>query len=570
MTEQEIREQLKTILCRHKTKTINCEGIRYNTEYMQFISKIQHSTFKDNQRAAIYAIVHDIYEWPKCVVCGKDVVFTNGVFKKCCCRSCAQKAVDNEQKKKKRIETCMNKYGAPHNWASKELREHGKQTCLQKYGYTSYSQTSAFKEQVKQTSLERYGVENILSKPSIRDQIKQTCLKKYGVEYYPQDDTSKIKRKQTMQERYGVDTPFALQSAIQKQQEFRTNESYNQIIKFNTECKPLFTYEEFAKNGPFHMYLWECKKCGHIFEHTARTANNGYHTIRCEKCSPNSQIQKQLQDFVLSISPDAKFNTRNIISPKELDIYIPSKNIAIEFNGVFYHNDYHVESDYHLNKLNSCRDKHIHLIHIWDCDYVNHPQIIQDRLKSMFGVYDKKIYARKCIVKEITAKCGKAFISQYHLQGSDSSKIYLGLFYDEELISVMSFSKPRFTKQYEYELVRFVNKSNYHVIGGAGKLLSYFEKTFNPHSLVTYADKCWSDGNLYNQLKFNHIYDTPPGYFYCKNNVKYSRYMCQKHKLAKLLGDKFNPTLSESDNMKNNQFSKVYDCGNMVFVKNYE
>lgn len=567
MTEQEIREKIKSILCKYQKKHIR---FIKDQELIDYFNDIKVNKFKNNSRAVITAIMNDIYEWPKCIVCGNDVKCLNGIFMTTCSQKCAHKIIDYSARNKVREKTCLERYGVKHNWASKDLRNKTKQKILETYGVTSYSQTDEFKQKYKKTCLEKYGVENYLSTKEARDRIKQTCLKKYGVKYHPQDELAKIKRKNTMQSRYGVDTPFALQTSLEKQQNWRNETSFNKLVEMNTECTPLFTREEFDKYGATHMYAWKCKRCGYEFEHTARTHNNGYHIIRCEKCSPNSLIQKELQDFIAKYVDDVQFNTRNIIPPKELDIYIPSKQLAIEFNGVFFHNDYHVESNYHLNKTELCKEKGIQLIHIWDCDYVTKPQIIQDRIKNLLGIYEVKIYARNCTVKEISFKNGSEFIDKYHLQGKDTSKVYLGLFHDNELISVMSFKTPRFTDSYEYELVRFVNKSGYHIIGGAGKLLSYFEHTYTPKSIITYADKCWSNGKLYERLGFTHDHDTLPGYFYSKNNVKYSRYMCQKHKLPELLGEKFNPELSESDNMKVNQYNKVYDCGHKVYIKKYE
>lgn len=567
MDEKEIRERIKVILSKYKKKQLIYIKDRLLLEYA---NSIKVSIFKNNPRATITAIMSDIYEWPKCIVCGNDVNCLNGKFTTTCSNKCAHKIVDYDARNKVREKTCMERYGAPHNWASKELRENGKRTCLEKYGVDSFSKTDKFKKQYKQTCLEKYGATNYLATSEARNKIKQTCLEKYGVEYHPQDESAKIKRKQTMQEKYGVETPFALQTSLEKQQNWRCETSFTKLIEINIDCDPLFTIEEFKLHGPHHMYMWKCKKCGYEFEHTARGVNNGYNVVRCEKCSPNSNIQKELQDFIVGLVDNVRFNVRDVISPKELDIYIPSKQIAIEFNGVFYHNDYHVEPDYHLNKTIQCNKKGIQLIHIWDCDYVNKSNIIRDRIKNLLGIYDKKIYARNCVVREISFKEGVEFIEKYHLQGKDTSKIYLGLFYENELVSVMSFKTPRFDLAYEYELVRFVNKPGFHIIGGASKLLAFFENNFTPKSIITYADRCWSSGNLYDKLGFKHTHDTPPGYFYSKNNVKYSRYACQKHKLPELLGEKFNPELTESENMKVNQYNKVYDCGHMVFVKKYE
>ena len=133
----------------------------------------------------------------------------------------------------------------------------------------------------------------------------------------------------------------------------------------------------------------------------------------------------------------------------------------------------------------------------------------------------------------------------------------------------MSFGKPRFNKKYEWELIRYASSKN--IIGGANKLLTYFERHWNPKSLMSYADRKWSSSlsNVYQRLGFSYVGETTPGYFYNKGNNYISRYDAQKRNLKKILGDKFFEELSESENMFVNGFLKLYDCGNLVFEKTY-
>lgn len=168
------------------------------------------------------------------------------------------------------------------------------------------------------------------------------------------------------------------------------------------------------------------------------------------------------------------------------------------------------------------------------------------------NIYQTKIYARKCIIKEISVKEKNKFLNLYHIQGEDKSKVKLGLFFNDELVACMTFGKPRFNKNYQWELIRFASK--YKVIGGASKLLKYFEKQYKPESIITYADRRFSKGNLYNLLEFKLLSKTQPNYFYIKGNEILTRYQCQKHKLQKLLGDKFDKDLTETENMLANRF----------------
>ena len=129
----------------------------------------------------------------------------------------------------------------------------------------------------------------------------------------------------------------------------------------------------------------------------------------------------------------------------------------------------------------------------------------------------------------------------------------------------MTFGKPRFNQQFNWELIRYATSK--HVIGGAGKLLAYFRRTY-VGSIITYADRRFSQGNMYEKLGFRLINITKPNYWWVKDNKVLSRYQTQKSRLAKLLGDKYDPNKTEAENMNNAGFNKIYDCGNLVFTMN--
>lgn len=187
-------------------------------------------------------------------------------------------------------------------------------------------------------------------------------------------------------------------------------------------------------------------------------------------------------------------------------------------------------------------------------------------MKDVLDVGVNKIYARKCNIKSLKSDECKEFLNTYHIQGYENASINLGLFYDNELVSLMSFSKPRFNKRVEWELIRFVNKSGIRIVGGASKLFKYFTRNYSPNSIISYSNRDKFTGDIYNILGFDLDSYSPPNYVWVKDNIIYTRYQCQKHKLSKLLGDKFDSSLSESDNMRNNYFNKIYDCGNAVYI----
>lgn len=311
-----------------------------------------------------------------------------------------------------------------------------------------------------------------------------------------------------------------------------------------------------------------------------QTPNNHSHINPrgCPKCAfINSKFEKNIQKFLDFYNIKYDNNVRNLIT-KEIDIFIKDKNIGIECNGIYWHSENQgKDKNYHLNKLIECQNLNIRLIQILENEIINKPKIVFNRLKNILGLIKYKIYARKCEIKEIDNKLKNKFLEKYHIQGKDNSSIKLGLFYKNRLISIMTFCKLRKclgqkNKENHYELSRFCCINNFSIVGGASKLLSYFEKQYKPKYIISYADRRWSIGNLYYKLGFKFSHNSCPNYWYFKtSNIKKikHRFNFRKNILSKKL-EKFDKNLTEWENMKNNGWNRIWDCGNMVFIKKYE
>ena len=282
----------------------------------------------------------------------------------------------------------------------------------------------------------------------------------------------------------------------------------------------------------------------------------------CSKCISTkvSKIEKLLID---EFDIDFIENDRSILEGKEIDLLY--KNIGIEVNGIYWHSEKFYNRKYHLDKSKLAESKGIQLLHFWDYEIDLKLDLVKSMINSKLGLSNNKIYARKCSIKEITFTEAKEFLGSNHLQGSGAvGKIRLGLYYNDILVSIMTFAKPRFNKNYDYELIRFCNLINYSVVGGASKLLSYFRKNYKG-SIISYANRRFSNGNLYETLGFKLVNETEPSYFYAKGYNILSRNQCQKHKLKDILKD-FDNNLSEHENMLKNKYYRVYDCVNLVYV----
>jgi very-short-patch-repair endonuclease len=223
-------------------------------------------------------------------------------------------------------------------------------------------------------------------------------------------------------------------------------------------------------------------KCdgGHDGVHSLSNFYKGTNCTVCSSQERRSKGEKEVEEFLLSLQLHVESSNRSLIHPYELDLYIPDHKIAIEYDGKFYHSEGYKDKKYHLMKTEMCEEQGIQLIHIFDDEWELQRDKVKNRLKSICGM-GTRYHARKCTVKPIGHAQAKQFCDQHHTQNYGQSLIKLGLFHDDVLISVMTFSKLNISKGGKnkigsWELNRFCSMGN--VVGGAGKLLAYFKKNY--------------------------------------------------------------------------------------------
>lgn len=403
---------------------------------------------------------------------------------------------------------------------------------------------------IKQTNKEKYGHENTFHLPETRKKALKNAWTK----------ETRNKRNKTNIKRYGHENAFQIKDIQEENRDKTMSLVFDSIIN-NKDIKPLFTKNDYLnKKEKYHIFQWECKNCSHVFEDYYA---NGI-IPSCPNCFPkkSSLSEIEIKNFLHTLNIDYIENTRKIISPYELDIFISKFNLAIEFNGLYWHSDA-INSDkkYHLNKTNLFREKGIKLIHIFEDEWLNKKEIVESIISSKLGM-SNKIGARKC--KTVYLENQVEFLNQNHIQGYINSDVTIGLMHKNSLVSVLTLGKPRFNKNYEWEILRYCNKLNTSIIGGFQKLIKRFIDDYDPKSIITYSDQRYFDGNIYRNSGFKLLKITDPNYWYVKNDKRYSRYKFQKHRLENQL-EVFDPNLSESQNMKNNNYKKIYDCGNFVY-----
>lgn len=360
--------------------------------------------------------------------------------------------------------------------------------------------------------------------------------------------------------------PYHSPDAIKKRGEKQTNK-YIKYIENNCDIKVLETHRA-AHGTP--RYLLRCNSCSHEFIKFHASL------ILCPICHPpiKSKYENEIYDWLGSICDEPVIrNNRSVLSNgKELDFYIPGHNIAIEFNGLYYHTELSGGKyrTYHLEKTIECEQKNIHLIQIFEDEWVKHSHLIKQKiLYSMGKLRTTTVYARNTTIKNIDYTTCANFLDAHHIQGKDRANIRLGIFNNNVLVAVMTFSKQNAARGKHtneigtYELSRYAADHNILCVGGFGKLLKHFIKTYNPIKIITYADRRWSHNtnNVYNLMGFKLTNYTSPGYWYYQANTieRIHRFNFTKQKTVALGGD---PNKTEWENMQSFGYDRVWDCGN--------
>ena len=448
--------------------------------------------------------------------------------------------------REKTRQTCLQKYGVEHISQTDTFKQKYKNSCLEKYGTELYLSSDDFKDKSKKTLYENYGVDNPSKSKIIQDKIKDSNFKKYGTEFYLSSDDFKYKNLKILNDKW--DSSNIMKSDIFRENKYSISSDTNYVKYINNSISLLMC----DKGHNFEI---------HIDNYLKRKNSN---LPLCTICCPIGDSKSIKEDELLRYIKSIYFGE---IIPSyrdglEIDIYLPELKIGFEFNGLYWHSNKFKENSYHLDKTNYFKERGIRIIHIWEDDYDNLFEIIKSQIRNLLKTNTVKIFARKCSIRMVEVKDSKKFLEDNHIQGSVSSSIKIGLYFKDELVSIMTFDHFEGRKRMlegEYNLNRFCNKINTNIIGGASKLLSFFIKSYYVKRIISYADKDWSVGDLYYKLGFDNIGGNGPDYKYIIGNKRVHKSRYKKSKL--------NTDLTESKQMELNGINKIYDCGKIKFEK---
>lgn len=441
----------------------------------------------------------------------------------------------------RRAETNLKKYGSKSFLTTSGARKALKDWSEKNLGVSHPSQSAEIKEKKKQTSLNKFGTEHAAQSPQIKQKTKEYFSQVYGC--HPMNlDEIKEKQAQNIKRIYGDHNK---RLHIPKEVLDTLNDP-NALTKLNETM----TMAEIANSlNVSPSYVGKSFKAFGL-----KYINHG-----------RSILEREIENFFKLYGFKPEISNRKLINPLELDLLIVEKTLAIEVNGSYWHSDNRgIDANYHLTKTTRCIEKGYRLFHIQDYLWHNKRDIIESRLLYALGL-SKSIAARKCRLERVDSKIANKFMNENHIQGSCPLSYAAGLYQNDTLVACMTIGKPRFNKNYDWELLRYATIKNHTVIGGPSRLLKYFAKDHNG-TMITYADRNYSEGNVYQKMGFDFIKATKPSYSYTKDYKNFhNRVAFQKHKLSNLLED-FDPNETEWENMSRHGWDRVWDCGTNVYT----
>src|SRR5574343_142773 len=464
--------------------------------------------------------------------------------------------------KQKIKNTLLNNYGITHPMHSIEIKDKLKQSNIDKYGVDNVFKSEFIKNKIITTNNEKYGVDYPLLNENIRNKGNQTNLTRYGNIYPIRNSDIKEKSKLTLVNKYGTANIQSVPSVYNKS--LKTHrKNYWDIFNIQLNHKQLsllFDYDYFIdiNNKTFDIKCNICNKCFTVNETNTQK-------ISCTCQTYRSKYEQEISDWLKSIgitniSQNKRYNGR------ELDLYLDDYNLGIDFHGLYWHSDINIDKNYHALKLAHFESMNIKYVQILESEWLNKPNIIKNIIKARLNISRTKIFARKCAIRTISTSEYKLFMEIHHIQGHINALHKYGLFFNNILVSVMSFSKSRYSNHTDWELMRFANATDIIVIGGAEKLLSHFIKDIKPKSIISFCDIRLFPGSVYKSLGFILSHRSEPNYFYFKKNntILESRIKYQKHKLKNLLTT-YDDNLTEYQNMLNNGYLRIFDAGNDLY-----
>lgn len=526
------------VVLENRIKEDSCllESLFTETQFLNADAKIKER---------IFYIINDIKEIQGfCLICGSPTKFfrISEGYEKYCSKKCRNQNPNLIE----HISSGLKKY---HNNLTDDKKK-------------------AIQDKIDETNMRIRGVKRPAQNKEIMDKIESTNLKLYGAKNIFLLDETKLKYKESMIEKYGVDH-------ISKTDGFKKKISES-IQKYSLDYLRN-KYKELDILGyKDRVVTIKCHKCSHTYDinshllHERMMIFKNNPCLKCNRLNYRKNMENDFIDFILSLTDEEYLRgKRKELGGKEIDISFPRLKLGFEFNGVYWHSmeNPRMSINYHQNKKDLSLSKGIDLILIYEDEWKYKREIVESIIKNKFFL-NEKIYARKCIIKKVNKNDKDIFLKENHIQGTAISSMNYGLYRDDILVAIMTFSGLRRAvgnskKDGSYEMIRFCNKIGTHVIGGASRLFNAFIRDNDPNHIISFANYDRSCGDLYYKLGFILDKKTKPGYYYVVNGRREHRFNYRKDILVKL---GYDSKKTESEIMSELGYWKIYDSGNLKFI----
>ena len=460
-------------------------------------------------------------------------------------------------------ETFLKKYGVDNPAKSKEVLVKIQKTNLDRYGVECSAQSEVVKEKIKATNLKKYGVEYSFQAEEVKDKIKATSLERYGVDNPSKSDVIKNRIVESNRKNLGVDYPMQSKDVLGKSRvtslEKYGTEYPNQsdIVKSKIDASTLEHYgvNRACKLDEFKQKIVDTNRERYGVDYTC--------LIYSGKLKGNDSSYNRSFAELLDIN-NITYEREFLLQKYSYDFKVG--NTLIEVDPAATHNTYfspygdnRIDVNYHRDKTRLAKDSGYNVIHIFEWDDINKVmQLLKNRVT---------VYARKCEVRMVSDVDTGNYLDTYHLQGTcRGQKIRLGLYYDNQLVSLMTFGKSRFNKNCEYELLRYC--ASYNVVGGAEKLFKYFVDNYKPRSIVSYCDTSKFSGKVYDTLSFEFIKTNKPRKHWY--SMKEKRHITDGLLLSqgydRLFKENHGKGTSNEELILARGYLPVYDCGQSTYI----
>ena len=422
---------------------------------------------------------------------------------------------------------------------------------VSRYGYVKNFSAPEHQTQVANTSQCKYGVEYAVQSEAIKDKIRQAHENKFG-KWFTKTPEYTEHRIQTCMDKYQA-------SHWMKADQYRAavgDRSRKRSVEVDGSIQSDYT-AGLPKQLLAQKYDFSISHMQKILQDLGLATDLPQNKINYHHNWRSAPEQELVNLIKQNYDGQMICNDRKLIWPMEIDIVLPDKKIAIEFNGTYWHSDHFKHRNFHLQKLEQMEQQGFHLIQIFSCFWTGaYKDVMQQKIRSLFD--QKYLGARHCTIERCDYAAVKDFQEKHHIQGARTTSLNWAVYHQGQMVACATFNRFRDG----VELVRYC--SNVRIVGILQKILQRLPAGVPVYS---FANRLYTkrSENLYVRSGFQEIDMTSPGYYYVKGTRVITRNSAMKHRLPGLLGENFNKELSEYDNMVANGFHRIWDCGHILY-----